>query len=190
MIGELDVLIFDVDDTIVQRWTTNLLRNRAQRLADLKKQGKKIYLATNQGGPAYHAWHYNRRSGRAGEYPAFIKTIGMMADIAQTTGAERCYVALHPGPEDVAREIFERMTTSPDQVMYLIGDKIRASYRLDWRKPSGVMLLNVIDETSAEKGRCAYVGNETKDQLAAEAAGVRFLDSDEFFLGGWRDDVA
>lgn len=185
MTENLDALIFDVDNTIVQRWTTNLLRNRKQRLDKLKEEGKRIYLATNQGGPAHHAWHYYRDDARAEEYPSLIRTIGMMADITTRANATRCYVALHPGAPDVAKEIFDKMTSGPDQVMYLMGDKVRACYRLSWRKPAPGMLLEIIEEMDGRRERCAYVGNDTKDMLAAQAAGIEFIDSDEFFLGGW-----
>lgn len=186
MQNDTKIYIFDVDDTIVQRWTTNMLRNRKERIEKLKERGAKMYLATNQGGPAYHAWHYYSNSGRAEEYPTLIKIIGMMAEITAATGAERCYVALHPGADDVADVIFKRMSTAPDQIMYLIGDKVRASYRLEWRKPLAGMLLEIIEETGLTPDQHIYIGNETRDMLAAQAAGIEFIDSDEFFLGEWQ----
>ena len=183
MIENIEYFIFDIDGTIVQPWTTNMLRNRRAQLQRLKSQGKKIYLASNQGGPAYHAWHYYKKDNRHEEYPPLIKTISMMREITRMAEAERCYIALHPGADEVAQEVLNRITTKTDQIQYWIGDTIRSSWRPSWRKPAPGMIIAIMEEERGDREKYIYIGDETRDLLTAENAGIRFMDSDEFFLG-------
>lgn len=183
MNDKIKVIIFDVDGTIVKPWSAELLHGRKQKLEQLQAEGKRLFLASNQGGPAYHAWYALKNSGREREYPSLIKTAMRMESIRSQISAERCYIALHPGVDDIAEDLFERMQTDRTQQLSFMENRVVASYLLRWRKPRGEMLRQVLEDIEVKQKNAIYIGDKEIDMSAAQDAGIQYMDTDEFFFG-------
>lgn len=179
------IVIFDLDDTLTKTWSAELLHGRKHKLDELRKAGRCLFIATNQGGPAFHAWHALHHSGRKQEYPTMTKVIETVESVRKQIGAEMAYMALHPGADDIANDLFWRMERDPGQIFDFIGGKIKASYREGWRKPLGDMLEEIIQQWNLDREQCIYVGDQTTDAAAATSARLAFVEAEDFFYGNW-----
>jgi len=52
----MNVLIFDLDGTLVEKWSAVPLPGVRERLAELARQGIALAVATNQAGVSWRAW--------------------------------------------------------------------------------------------------------------------------------------
>jgi histidinol phosphatase-like enzyme len=183
MIENISTIIFDVDGTVAKKWEDEILPGRRQKLAQLKAQGKRIFLATNQGGPAYRMLYTREGSAMADNYPRLIDVISRLYLITQAIGAESCFVALHPGPGDIAETLCPTLTMDPVAVHMFYDKTINACWQLEWRKPRPGMIWEIVRETNARHGSILLVGDSMEDMDAAHASGILYSDADEFFHG-------
>jgi D-glycero-D-manno-heptose 1,7-bisphosphate phosphatase len=154
------LIIFDKDGTVIQYLGNRpantpeeqtLLPGVDERIADLKSQGCKIALASNQGGVAWG-------------FISYAQAEAMMADAAAKVGAD----AYRFCPHDA------RAIRKPDAVAeYAVACKCR--------KPEPGMLLDLMQQFGATPAETLYVGDREEDREAAERAGVRFVQTNEFF---------
>lgn len=184
--NDIKIIILDIDGTIVKPWSAELLHGRKRKLEQLRAEGKRLFMASNQGGPAFHAWHAIKNSGRKREYPALTNVVETMESIRTQIGAEKCYIALHPGQDDIANDLMEKMQIDPTHPISFMGGRVMASHLLEWRKPRAGMIEQIMNETKVALHEAIYVGNQTTDFDAARAAGIGYADTDEFFFGEGR----
>lgn len=177
----IKVVILDVDDTIVGKWGEDILPGRRAKLAQIREQGKKIFLATNQGGPAYRMVYEQENSPMASIYPSLLDVTRRLYLITLLVKAERCYVALHPGEGGVANKLFADMQTNQMEEYAFYDGRISASWRKTWRKPEKGMIWEIMKETEVMQAEALYVGNAMTDLDAARNAGIPYAEADEFF---------
>jgi histidinol phosphatase-like enzyme len=179
---EADVIGFDVDGTLVESWSPQLLDGVAEALDALRD--RPLFVATNQGGLFWRALTGQRK------FPSPRRLTENITQIAAAAGLTEVpwYVAIHPGPkhdsekklaivERVRAELDERLTASG---VFAIPPQVAAD--LDWRKPAAGMLLAGLAHYEGQ--RLAYVGDMDTDREAAENAGALFVDA-----ATWRAQV-
>ena len=140
----IEIVVFDVDGTLTQQWTTHILPGRQEILTRLHTAKKRIFMATNQAGPAYQAWHTIIHSPMPIDYPDLITILSNMDNIRQQIGAEYCYVALHPGRQDIMDTLSKGMINTITRVAESHHGKIKSSHNPRWRKPQSGMLEAII----------------------------------------------
>jgi histidinol phosphatase-like enzyme len=184
MIKNIKVIILDVDGTVAEKWSEEILPWRQQKLAQMREQGKRIFLATNQGGPAYRIVYGRENNALATMYPTLIEVLNRLYMVTTATGAEKCMVALHPGKDEIAKKLFANLQMDQVAVNVFYKGKIETCWRKEWRKPGRGIIWEIMNQTSSRQSETMYVGNEMTDFDAARAAGIIYSDTDEFFFGG------
>lgn len=173
-------IIFDLDDTLVNKWTYDLLPEREETCQRLRTKGKKLYLATNQGGPAYYEYYKLRRDKRAKEYPTLLQEMNRINTIRKKLNIIAAWVALHPGDEEIRRAVTTTTEIAANQLSKH-NKSIFLSFDPNWRKPAGDMLKSIIEIKELTAKDCLYVGDSTDDFQASRAAGIKFMDESCFF---------
>lgn len=184
MIEKIKVVILDADDTIAVRWGDEILPGRRKKLAQMQTQGKRIFIATNQGGPAYRIVYERAGNTLANIYPTLIQVINRLARVTSAIKAEECYIALHPGQGAIANELFMDLQMDAAAVHIFYKGMIHACWIKEWRKPRIGMIKAIMDKTKATQDEIMFVGNEITDFDTANKSGITYADTDEFFFGG------
>ncbi len=152
--------IFDKDGTLVGRAGNRpantpdeqvLLPGVAEKIAELRAQGHKLALASNQGGVAW---------GFITEDEAWA----LMDDCAEKVG----------GLDAAAMCPYDARARGPKALPEFARDD-------RCRKPNPGMLLDLMEQLCASPASTVMVGDRESDRLAAEAAGCEFVGADEFF---------
>lgn len=151
----IKLAILDLNGTLtgtpfIDKQPLALLPGRLAKCQELREQGIKLAIASNQGGVAF---------GFTTEQIATQE----VENIAQQIGAEDYMIAFgHPKP----KKGFERYAT-PEM--------------LALRKPEPGMLINLMEACGASPDETIMVGDREEDELAAGAAGVKFVLAGLFF---------
>ena len=152
--------IFDLDGTLIESYMNPkrpfarvaVLPRRIEVLGDLRRQGHKIAIATNQGGVAFG---YNTETEVQDKISRALKALGLEDDtfVAVCYSDRRARNPAYNRPADYAR-----------------------------RKPSGAMLREAMAAwPEATQQGVLYVGDRPDDESAAQDAGVPFEWEREFF---------
>lgn len=155
------LIIFDVDGTLVETKSGATFRKtaddwqwlpgRLEKLQELKAQGVKLAIATNQGGVAFG---YLRRFDILKELWNMVDQVGKMGEDIYVSA---CFT--HP------KATIEDFRVENDQR----------------RKPGGVMLGEAMQFFGIIETNTLMVGDRPEDEQAAENAGVGFIVASEFF---------
>jgi D-glycero-D-manno-heptose 1,7-bisphosphate phosphatase len=164
-----ELIIFDIDGTIteikpeiVKKYPRAVTPNKLgeqqaiagmrEILADIKKAGIHIALATNRGGVA---WGYS----------TFEESISFAQEAADLCGIPEAKLYISPyhakakGPRVIEKYALEH----------------------DWRKPNPGMLLQAMEDFKIEPQNTLFVGDRETDKLAAENANLDFQWANKFF---------
>jgi HAD superfamily hydrolase (TIGR01662 family) len=157
VIFDKDGTLFGVPDPAANRPANRpeeqvLLPRRAAKIRALRKQGVKIAMASNQGGVAWG-------------FITYSQAVCLMADAAAKIGGVDGYRFC---PHDA------RAAGKPNA---------RPQYAIPCgcRKPAPGMLNDLMTSLRVTPDETVFVGDRDEDRLAAQAAGVRFIEADEFF---------
>lgn len=206
----MSLFLFDIDGTVVRSFmregkggaratagdydTVEVLPGRRELLDRLRADGHRLALVTNQGGVAFGYQTvpqvlvklgrvlgelgfdpYPVPLARESHYDAVVPAIlGRFADPRATFVA--CFV-----PEERGK------VTSPPHAYVSMGHpnaKVsdwRDPEGFDWRKPGGGMIRQALADYGSAPEHATMVGDMDSDRLAAEAAGVAYIDAAEFF---------
>lgn len=157
------LLVADLDDTLVvshlragapraDYGLVDPLPGRASRLRALLDDGHRVAIATNQAGVSHG---YQTEAEVWAKLAAALEALGLPE-------STRCYVCFAHGSKPI------------------LGDG--PEWDLNCRKPAPGMLLRAMADHGVEREETVFVGDMESDRLAAaEAAGVRYADADEFF---------
>lgn len=174
-------VIFDIDGTLVEPWTTKPLPGRIEQLQQLKKTSLMLFGATNQGGPAWHLWHRINEREDADKYPDLIQIISQLSLIRSLFGLHQICAALHPGQPWVTRKIRKRHGVNEDSIYSYEDGQIIMCWNQSWRKPRAGMIDYIRVNSYLDRRECLFVGNEPSDAEAAREAGIRYMQESEFF---------
>lgn len=169
--NNFDLYIFDVDGTLAERDSGDLLPNVARWFAG---NDKPVALATNQGGVGLRYW---------------MESVGF-GDPSKLPTEQQVYDKLHK----ICREL--NLSYTVIDVCFAYQSKSSGKWspappdaqddsrwKKEWRKPSPRMLTDAIDYHAQRDGAKSVVmiGDREEDRLAAESAGILFIHADVFF---------
>ena len=178
----IELVIFDVDGTLAEAYTLNLLP-RVKDFFQLVFQAgcperPKVALATNQGGVGMRHWMEKGRFGKPEEYPT-------REDIEQRL---KSLIAKLGGDRSIPVYVSYRYQTRQGKWAPIPhGEGENPRWQEKWRKPQPGMLLQAMEDAGVAPHRTLFVGDNRDDQEAAQAAGCDFQWASDFFALEWSD---
>jgi D-glycero-D-manno-heptose 1,7-bisphosphate phosphatase len=178
------LFLFDMDGCLVRSYLregaprtpenyalVEVLSGRREKLERLRADGHIVAIVTNQGGVAFG---YQTQHEVYEKLATVLDELGLPVAVCGTPppnmAAPRCaYVSFgHP------KATVKRWLVPPED---------------DWRKPGGGMLRQAMTDYGATPEDTVFIGDMDSDRAAAKAAGVRYVDVEEFFKGESHDDA-
>jgi HAD superfamily hydrolase (TIGR01549 family) len=170
-------VIFDIDDVLVDKWTSTPRTGVSHTIRDMAAQGARFAIATNQAGVSWRdatgdpkfpsaAGVGRRIAALAKELPELEAAwwfVSIGGDSRLSIAPER-YRVLSAGVSRAARHL-----------------KVRTSSDPAWRKPNPGMLLAACAAMGCSPEDAVFIGDLGTDQEAAEAAGIMFCTPEELF---------
>lgn len=162
--------IFDIDGTLCQLDSTELLPGRLQMLNHLIARDSQIAIATNQGGVGYRL--YRQQNNKSiDDFPTEQDVLDRIHTIIKSIG--------HEVPYKIAFNYYVKW----DNVWSPIppGRELDPFWSSNYRKPSGGMLADHMSELGFSRDQTIYIGDRPEDQAAAQSAGCHFAWEHDFF---------
>lgn len=172
--------LFDLDGTLVMPLSDRFYPGVLDRLAGIKGD---FAIVTNQGGVG---WRYClEKLGRDHKrYPTLADVLARLSRVSQqiheAAGCQvRTYVAIHHGSwHHPAPQMEGRGGLLWRQVP---GGEVWVCDRMEWRKPRPGMLKKAMRR--ANPADIVMVGDRFEDQVAANYAGCRFMEAEDWRAG-------
>jgi len=162
---QYDLHIFDVDGTIAERDTTDLLPGVAEWFAANQTA---VALATNQGGVGLRHWMIEGNFGDPSKYPDEIDVKVRMRKLRKKLGIRSSNVFISFAYQSKTSGKWNPVVQAADE-----------EWSQEWRKPSPGMLIAAMRRNGAKSA--VMVGDSDEDRAAARAAGIDFIHANEFF---------
>ncbi len=166
-----------LDGFLVEQYQTTPLPGVVETLAVLQTHGMRVAVATNQAGPLWRAV-----TGQE-HYPTVAQVADRLREAALCLGLEQSswYISLFDGRVlSVLRasELDVVLRGMPEHLQEaLAGVPVHVSAYPTWRTPAPGMLLAVCDAWGSAPSETVYGGKLDADRQAAEAAGMRFVET-------------
>ncbi|MCB0080218.1 MAG: HAD hydrolase-like protein [Caldilineaceae bacterium] len=166
------LLIFDVDGTLADMKTGELLPGVAEFFEMMPEWEERYAIATNQGGVALRYWMETDGFGEPAVFPteeaARAHVDGVVGKIGREFDVHICFA-------------YQSKRTGKWAPMPSSGPEWEAENR----KPNPGMLLAAMEAAGVTYGRdVLMIGDGDEDELAALRAGVTFVHADVFFERG------
>lgn len=182
-------LIFDLDGTLFERWTTNLLPGAL----DLVRCYGAAPIVTNQAGPAWRIWDPGGRYPSAQdvaerllacvrflEVPVYLHICTYDPRIVQKDRRSGEY-ACKAAAASISGFMRRGNRSRPHNLIHL---KVTADPT--WRKPQPGSIVAMARRTmNAPLARVTYIGDSPQDRQAAFRAGVKFVWAEEALRWGY-----
>jgi HAD superfamily hydrolase (TIGR01662 family) len=176
----VDLIILDVDGTLAETYTLNLLPNVQNFFRLVFQSGcperPKVAIATNQGGVGMRHWMETGGFGKPENFPTRQSVEERLKELVAALG----------GNASIPVYVSYRFRTKEGR--WTPAPKAEAEdprWQKEWRKPNPGMLLQAIKDAGTEPQRTLFVGDSPDDQDAARAAGCAFEWAAEFFARDW-----
>lgn len=171
----MTLYIFDVEDTLADGRADVLRPEVVDYFTNhFDWDNDKMAFATNQGGVGLRHWMEVGKFGDIGELPTQGEVLDRLIKLRdQIVGLEETLCPIY------VSYAYQSKTTGKWAPTPKYNDMNEWSSA--WRKPSPGMLLHAMAEANVAPADTVMVGDRDEDRLAAEAAGVRFILSKEFF---------
>lgn len=162
-------IIFDLDDTIVERNSSQLLPG-IKEWWQTNQEFRVLGIITNQGGIGLRFWMEQNHFGTPDKYPTQESFKLRMSEVFCNLGNEvPCYAAF--------RYKSKKGIWSPVP----LGREHDPAWSMGWRKPSPGMLIAAMQHAGVLPEETLYVGDQREDELTAAAAGCLYESAASFF---------
>lgn len=168
----MKLFIFDVDDTVAARYTTDILPGVREWFAKIDWASTRIAFATNQGGVGLRYWMESQGFGDPSQYPTEGDVLSRLDQIEQE---------LVPPTHELQSEIYAAFAYQSKAGNWSPAPDNRPCWSREWRKPNAGMLRQAMADAGVLAADTVFVGNGDEDRQAAQAAGIEFVEAKEFF---------
>jgi HAD superfamily hydrolase (TIGR01662 family) len=178
----IKLVIFDVDGTLAETYTQNLLP-RVQEFFNLVYRSgcpvkPKIALATNQGGVGMRYWMEKNHFGKPENYPTRQDVEMRLRGLVDALGGDP-HIPVYASYRYRTKE--GKLTPVPPEA------EQEPRWQAEWRKPEPGMLLQAMTDAGVMPEQTLFVGDSEDDRTAAQAAGCAFLWARDFFSENWQE---
>jgi FMN phosphatase YigB (HAD superfamily) len=175
------LVIFDLDDTLIKRWTDQFLPGVEEKLRDIGRMQEKphIAIASNAGYVGMRYWREKVRAdggdiGDPNQSPPKEIFDENLSHVCDSIGEwSRSIVRVF--------RCFRYQAKSGNWGPVPEGEEDNPEWSKWWRKPEPGMLFQAMQIIKAYPGETVFVGDQEKDKEAAERAGCRFHWAWEYF---------
>jgi histidinol phosphatase-like enzyme len=170
-------LLFDLDDTLVEVFTSRLLPGvRDWWLANAQSGEHQILgICSNQGGVGLRHWMEQGQFGEPTKYPTEESLRTRMVAVWMLLDC-----TYHPPPVYFAyRYRSKKGIWGPVPE----GRENDPAWAMNWRKPAPGMLLEACRQANVDLQTVWYIGNDIEDERTAAAAGCLYQNARAFFEG-------
>jgi len=168
--------IFDLDQTLVERYTTKPLPGVAAVLAELVAKGTRLMIATNQAGPAWRMLTGRERFPTPEQicerFTAVVQALPSLRAATWLVAVYDARVNLAPDQFEALADSFNRSNTPLD---------LRAAADPMWRKPQPGMLWAACRLQGVSTAEACFIGDMDSDAQAAQLAGMTFYFASSYF---------
>lgn len=171
---EYDLILFDIDGTIADRDTNELLPGVYWWFSQ-HAHACSLAFITNQGGVGLRNWMEAGGFGEPDKFPTEEQVLDHIHKVLSSlpNGPYKHYVCY-------AYQSKKSGKWSPIPE----GKEEDSKWSPVFRKPNPGMLMAAIVDFDAERTRTLFVGNSEEDEEAALQAGVAYQSAEEFFRRG------
>lgn len=178
-------VICDLDGFLVETWKTEPLPGVVETLAELRRRGIPIAVATNQAGPLW------RLATGDAKYPTIEDVAARLQICAKAlaltdkepSGYVAWYIALADDramrllSEEAGKDALKTVFYDFIKATRSVGIHAIASDSLEWRKPSPRMLYAACVNWNILPEEAIYGGDMDSDRQAAQSARMRFIET-------------
>lgn len=182
MLEQYDLIIFDLDGTLADRDTSQLLPGVREWFRDIRPSlGAVVVIASNQGGVGLRWWMQSEGFGEPEKYPtakdAEVRLVSVMERLEfNGRGVDDACLAFAYQSKSSSK-----WAPTPD-IYQTEFCSVYGRWEATFRKPAPGMLQDFMREyRSSSFERTLMVGDSEEDLLAANAAGCKFVDAAVFF---------
>lgn len=169
--NDYKLIIFDVDGTLSEYKTGQILPNVRETLAALPT-GIKFALASNQGGVGLNYWMRTDNFGNPDNYPTEWDVRAQIEKLLKELNLEaNTYLSF----------AYQSRQSGKWNPMPLASETDLEFWRHDWRKPEAGMLLRAMSDFEVSPDDTLMIGDWSEDEEAALKAGCAFQHADDFF---------
>lgn len=169
--NDYKLIIFDVDGTLSEYKTRQILPNVRETLAVLPT-GIKFAIASNQGGVGLRYWMETDKFGNAENYPTEWDVRAQIEKLLKELNLEaNTYLSF----------AYQSKQSGKWNPMPLASETDLESWRHDWRKPEAGMLLRAMSDFGVSPEETLFIGDWSEDEEASNAAKCAFQHADIFF---------
>ena len=166
------LLLFDLDGTLVEKFTANPLPgvvNFFSQLKETRNPTPRLAICTNQGGVGLRYWMEKEGFGEPEKYPTAYDFHNRMSSVMAVLGLETC----------VPYYFSYRYLTKSGKW----GPACResSSWSRLYRKPNPGMLIHAMIHHDALPSETLMVGDSDDDRQAAMLARCEFMRAQDFF---------
>jgi len=168
--------IFDLDQTLVERYTARPLPGVTAVLAELVAHGTQLMIATNQAGPAWRKWTGRER------FPTTEQVCERFAAVVRALPSLRAatwLVAVYDARVNLTSDQFEELANAFNRSNTPLD--LRAAADPMWRKPQPGMLWEACRLSGVSTAETCFIGDMDSDAQAAQLAGMTFYSANSYF---------
>jgi HAD superfamily hydrolase (TIGR01662 family) len=172
-----DLYIFDLDNTLVRAWTTELLPGVEEWFRSIPSgEMPRIGIASNQGGVGLRHWIKvaKLKPSSKTRYPT-------VEEVEENIRQVAVHIIDKWAPIIQVRVCYAYQSKKGHWSPTPEGEEDNLCWHPGWRKPSPGMLLDIMATTDVSPSKTLMVGDQETDKQAAEAAGCDFAWAHEFF---------
>ena len=177
--SEKKLYIFDLDNTLVEKWGVTPLPGVLMHLTTLEQNGCAIAIATNQAGIAWGA--LTKRE----QFPTPASLGARCIEIAQLLPPlqhAHWFIAIHDARVRLSARRYTTLVAATEQTGEPLTLHVAAVP--DWRKPQPGMLITACERYNVTEDEAIFIGDMDADAEAAQTAGMDFVSAEEFFKTG------
>jgi len=181
MLEQYDLIIFDLDGTLADRDTSQLLPGVRSWFQHARPSlSAVVVLASNQGGVGLRYWMESQGFGEPEKYPTAKGVEARLLSVMEQLefngrGIDDACMAFA-----YQSKASGKWAPTPD-IYQAEFHSVYGRWDATFRKPAPGMLLDFMREYRANAGHTLMVGNSEEDHLAAAAAGCKFVEANAFF---------
>ena len=176
------LIIFDMDGTLSD-WDTGILLQGVKDWFDAYQQdsnGRKLAIATNQGGVGMRYWMEREHFGEPEKFPTEEDILTRINFVIEQLGIPADQMPFYTCFRYQNKKT-KQWSPIPDYAQNTDDETVNQRWNAQYRKPAAGMLLATMHDYGISNTETLMVGDRDEDEQAASNADCDFIHADTFF---------